>query len=270
LHDSLPPGHLSSAALSQIGKRAVAVIANSRYTKASFARVHSTDAVRVVHGPVDLERFDPVEIDSTHARTRLGLEPSTFVLAVIAQITPWKGQDDAIRILELLGRKKPDLRLLLVGSPKFVSGAARYDNRAYAQALERLTESLGLRDDVMFLGERNDIPEVLRAVDLLLVPSWEEPFGLAIIEAMAMEVPAVATNVGGPSEILRGGEDGLLLPPRAPEAWAAAIEDLIDRPELRAMMGRRARQRALERFGIKAHVRGVLAAYDEALRPRDR
>jgi glycosyltransferase involved in cell wall biosynthesis len=229
LHDCLPPGHLSSLALSQIGKRAAAVIANSRHTKASFTRVHSTNAVRVVYGPVDLERFDPAVIDSTHARRCLDLEPSTFVLAVIAQITPWKGQDDAIRILSLLKKKKPDVRLLLVGSPKFVSGAARYDNRAYAQALDRLTESLGLGDDVMFLGERDDIPQILRAVDVVLVPSWEEPFGLAIIEAMAMEVPVIATN------------------------------------ELRAEMGRKARARVARSFSVEAHVRGVLATYEEAL-----
>jgi L-malate glycosyltransferase len=270
VHDCLPPGRLSSMALSEIGKRAAVVIPNSHHTKADFARVHSAGAMRVVHGPVDLERFDPAEVDPSDARARLGLAPSTFVLAVVAQITPWKGQDDAIRILELLEPSQPDVRLLLVGSPKFVSGATRYDNRAYARALERLTESLRLGDDVMFLGEREDIPEILRAVDLLLVPSWEEPFGLAIVEAMAMQVPVVATHVGGPTEIVRDGEDGLLLPPRAPETWAAAIEDLIRRPELRTNMGRKARERVAERFSVEAHVRGVLAAYEEALRNRVR
>jgi glycosyltransferase involved in cell wall biosynthesis len=270
VHDCLPPGRLSSMALKEIGKRAAVVIPNSHHTKASFARVHSAGAMRVVHGPVDLERFDPAGVDPSGARARLGLAPSTFVLAVIAQLTPWKGQDDAIRILELLEPSEPDVRLLLVGSPKFVSVAARYDNRTYARALDRLTESLGLRDDVMFLGERDDIPEILRAVDLLLVPSWEEPFGLAIVEAMAMQVPVVATNVGGPTEIVRDGEDGLLLPPMAPSIWAVAVEDLIRRPRLRVDMGRKARERVAERFSVQAHVRGVLAAYEEALRNRVR
>src|SRR2546430_11501570 len=106
-----------------------------------------------------MKEFIPAEIDPAVARGRLGLEPSTFVLAVIAQITPWKGQDDAIRMLNLLRRREPDARLLLVGSPKFVSGAARYDNRAYARALERLTESLRLTDDSMLLSEPPEIPE---------------------------------------------------------------------------------------------------------------
>jgi glycosyltransferase involved in cell wall biosynthesis len=270
VHDSLPSGRLSSLALREIGKRAAVVTTNSNYTKASFTRVHSSDAVRVVYAPVDLKRFDPAEIDPAVARARLGLESTTLVLAVIAQITPWKGQNDAIRILELLKRSKLDARLLLVGSPKFVSGATRYDNRAYARELEQLTESLGLGEDVQFLGERDDIPEILRAVDVLLVPSWEEPFGLAIIEAMAMQVPVAATNVGGPVEIVRPHEDGLLLPPRAPETWAAAIEELVRRPALRAEMGHKARERVAARFGVAQHVKEVLSAYREALLSRDR
>jgi L-malate glycosyltransferase len=269
VHDSLPRGRLSSLVLKQIGKRAAVVTTNSNYTKASFTRVHSRDSVRVVYAPVDLKRFDPAEVDPSNARARLGLEPSTFVLAVIAQITPWKGQDDAIRILELLKRSKLDVRLLLVGSPKFVSGATRYDNRAYARELGRLTESLSLEEDVQFLGERDDVPEILRATDVLLVPSWEEPFGLAIIEAMAMRVPVVATNVGGPVEIVRPHEDGLLLPPRAPETWAAAIEQLLRRPALRAEMGLKARERVAARFGVAEHVKEVLSAYEAALPSRD-
>jgi glycosyltransferase involved in cell wall biosynthesis len=87
---------------------------------------------------------------------------------------------------------------------------------------------------------------------------------------MAMQVPVVATSVGGPIEIVRAGEDGLLLPPRAPRTWAAAVEDLIRQPELRAEMGRKARDRAVSRFAVEAHVSGVLSAYDEALRGRNR
>lgn len=269
VRDCLPPGRLSSLTLREIGKRAAVIVPNSNYTKASFVRAHSDGVMRVVHSPVNVERFDPATTDPRSARVRLDIDPSTVVLAVIAQITPWKGQDDAIRILGLLKETEPDLRLLLVGSPKFISGATRYDNRAYADSLERLTNSLGLGDNVTFLGERDDIPQILRAVDVLLVPSWEEPFGRAIIEAMAMEVPVVATNVGGPVEIVRPGKDGLLLPPRAPQTWAAVIGELIRHPALRAEMGRRAREQVAQ-FSVENHVRRILAVYDEALRSRGR
>ena len=270
VHDALPPGRTSALALKAIGRRAAVVIPNSHYTEASVARVHPTASVRVVHGAVDLKRFDPAGIDPAAARARLGLEPSAFVLAVVAQITPWKGQDDAIRTVGLLKRRGREARLLIVGSPKFVSGATRYDNRAYARLLGRLTESLGLGEEVSFLGERADIPEILGAVDVLLVPSWEEPFGLAIVEAMAMQVPVVATNVGGPVEIVRSGEDGLVLPPRTPEIWAAAIEGLAQNPGLREEMGLKARQQAAARFGVGQHVKEILSTYEEALLSRER
>ena len=270
VHDALPPGRTSALALKAIGRRAAVVIPNSHYTEASVARVHPTASVRVVHGAVDLKRFDPAGIDPAAARARLGLEPSAFVLAVVAQITPWKGQDDAIRTVGLLKRRGLEARLLIVGSPKFVSGATRYDNRAYARLLGRLTESLGLGEEVSFLGERADIPEILGAVDVLLVPSWEEPFGLAIVEAMAMQVPVVATNVGGPVEIIRSGEDGLVLPPRTPEIWAAAIEGLAQNPGLREEMGLKARQQAAARFGVGQHVKEILSTYEEALLSRER
>jgi glycosyltransferase involved in cell wall biosynthesis len=265
VHDCLPPGHLSSLTSRVIGKRSAVVIANSHYTKASLARLHLPEVARVVHGPVDLERFDPAAVDRNDARASLGLENSTFVLGMNAQITPWKGQDDAVRILGLLKENAADVRLLLVGSPKFVSAATRYDNREYARALEQLTESLDLQKEVIFLGEREDIPLILRSLDVLLAPSWEEPFGMAIVEAMAMEVPVVATNVGGPSEIVRDGEEGLLLCPRSPQLWATAIQRLITDPDLRAEMGQKGRSRAVSEFSVERHVEGVLAAYEEAL-----
>src|SRR5262249_10952391 len=93
------------------------------------------------------------------------------VLAVIAQITPWKAQDDAIRIAQILRSEHPGLRLLLVGSTKFDSAATRYDNSAYLESLRRLAAAGPDEGLVSFLGERDDIPEILRAVDLLLVPS---------------------------------------------------------------------------------------------------
>src|SRR5207302_5178465 len=115
--------------------------------------------------------------------------------------------DLAIRVAgELSGTGQP-VRLLVVGSPKFTSGATRLDNRAYLDELHRLVAELGLDDTVLFLGEREDVPEILAATDLVLVPSWEEPFGRAIVETMAMGVPVIATSIGGPAEIISDGVD---------------------------------------------------------------
>jgi glycosyltransferase involved in cell wall biosynthesis len=263
VRDRLPSGLLSDATLKTLVARTRVLIANSRYTA---ARIPAGKAeVRVIANPVDLGRFRPEAVDPGAARARLRLGESELVLTVVGQITPWKGQDLAIRVASELAGGEPPARLLIVGSPKFTSAATRLDNRAYLAELHRLVAALGLGDTVRFLGEREDIPEILAATDLVLVPSWEEPFGLAVIEAMAMAVPVLATEVGGPAEIISDGEDGLLLPPHQHERWAEAIRSLIARPERLAEIGRGGRAKAAARFGVERHVESVLEAYELAL-----
>lgn len=263
VRDRLPPGRVSSLTLRAIAGGASGVLANSQYTRDGVleAIAGREASVHVVYSPVDTARFDPDHVDPSQSRARLGLAQRAPVLAVVGQLTPWKGQDDAVRILARLKHKQPDARLLLVGSAKFTGGATRYDNQAYVRRLNALIESEGVRSEVVFLGERDDVPAVLRAVDLLLVPSWEEPFGRTVVEAMAMSVPVVATSVGGPAEIVRAGVDGLLLEPRRPKRWAEAIEPLLDAPDRLRQMGESGRARALARFSLSAHVDAVLAAY---------
>jgi glycosyltransferase involved in cell wall biosynthesis len=146
-----------------------------------------------------------------------------------------------------------------------VSKATRFDNVRYLQELEALTQSLGGEDNVLFMGEREDVPEILRSLDVLLMPSWFEPFGRAIIEAMAMGVPVVATDVGGPTEIVANGKEGVLLPPRDPERWAKVVAALLEDPERRKVMGQNARERATRDFSVERHIEQVEALYDEVL-----
>ncbi len=268
VRDCLPPGNLSAATLLAATGGASVVLANSDHTRRNVQRAigGGRTPIRVAYSPVDLDRFNPDRFDRSHARAALGLAPAAPVLAVVGQLTPWKGQDDAVRIVARLKRTHPGVRLLIVGTATFVSRATRHDNEAYVRRLHELIETHGVQQEVGVLGERPDVPAVLRAIDLLLVPSWEEPFGRVIVEAMAMGVPVVATSVGGPSEILRNGVDGLLLPPRHPELWATETEALLDAPQRRSSMGTSARKRALERFTLSAHVDAVISTYHAALR----
>jgi glycosyltransferase involved in cell wall biosynthesis len=241
------------------------LIANSRYTTARFTQGYRPDKVDIVHNPVDLTRFSPDRISRAEGRVRLGLEADGPVLGVIGQLTPWKGQDDAMRCLTLLRPRWPTARLLVVGSAVFTSKATRYDNLRYVRALNSLAVDLGLNGSLRFLGEREDVPAILRAVDILLVPSWEEPFGRSVIEAMAMAVPVVATDVGGPAEIITHGVDGMLLPPRQPARWARTIDELLSQPRRLAEMGCASRRTAVERFTVGAHVARVLSVYRRVL-----
>jgi glycosyltransferase involved in cell wall biosynthesis len=270
VRDCLPRGAAAELTRRAIGSGSALVLTNSDHTAASFAPNGSRARIRTVHNSVDLDMFDPAHSDRAECRSRLGLAPSVAALGVIAQITPWKAQDDAIRALASLRQRSHEAVLLLVGETKFVRGSEAFDNVAFERSLHGLVEELGLDASVKFLGERADVPEILSALDLVLVPSWEEPFGRSAIEAMAMAVPVIATSVGGPAEIISHDVDGLLLPPRQPELWAEAAADLLETPGRLQEMGSAARRTAVARFGREEHVRAVLAAYGEALKGAQR
>jgi glycosyltransferase involved in cell wall biosynthesis len=266
VRDCLPPGMLTTATMRLIAATATTIVANSRYTARSVRAAAPGARLEVVHNPVDLERWDPARIERAHARARLGKAGERrLLLGVVAQLSPWKGQDTAIEALRLLCDEGIDAHLLLIGSAKFVARATRFDNEGYVVRLRTLVAEAGLQDRVSWLGEREDVPELMRALDVLLLPSWEEPFGRALIEAMAMGVPVVATNIGGPPELLRDGQEGFLVAPRAPVAWAQAIRRFAQTAELAEEMGRAGRRRVEEAFTVERHVASMLDLYERAL-----
>lgn len=267
LRDRLPDSRVSRLTLKAIG-RADLLIANSRYTAETLDDAGVMSTRWVIGNPVDLRRFHPERIDRAAARESLGLTPSDYSTTVLAQITPWKGQEEAIRAIAQVRQNHPNVRLLLVGSAKFLSKATRYDNRAYLDRLHRLVDDLELRAHVKFVGERDDVPAVLRATDTLLVPSWEEPFGRSMIEAMAMGVPVIATSAGGPAEVINEHHDGMLVPPRLPDAWADAIRSLIESPSLRTRLADNGRLRA-QTFAVESHVEELSSAYRFVLDTRE-
>lgn len=260
IRDWAPEGRFSSFVLDVVARRADLVVANSAFIARQFDGLALRQPVEVIHNPVDLGRFDPEQVDRAAARRELGLGEGEVTLAVVAQLTPWKGQDDAIRALAGLQAAGREATLLVAGSAKFSGAGTQYDNAGYADGLHRLAAELGVGDRVRFLGERSDVPQLLAAADLLLLPSWREAFGRIAIEAMAMGTPVLATDNGGPAEIVRPGVDGLLLAPKQAEAWARALEPLVDDAELRARMGVAARERARE-FSVPVHAAAMLAAY---------
>jgi glycosyltransferase involved in cell wall biosynthesis len=143
----------------------------------------------------------------------------------------------------------------------------RFDNPRFRAGLDELAAQLGVTDAVTFTGEREDVPELLAALDLLLVPSWQEPFGRTVIEGMAMGRAVLATAQGGPAEVIRDGVDGRLLAPRDPDRWASAARWLLaDRSALSAIEG--AARESARRFDRDAYVERVLEIYREVLNGR--
>lgn len=266
VRDVLPDGPLTRATRTVVNRGAAAIVANSAYTLERFADPSTDALLAVAHSPVGLDRLHAAaELDRRQARDALAIPVEAGpVLGVVAQLTPWKAQDDAVRIAAGLRDAHPGVRLLLAGSAKFVSGSTRHDNRAFVRRLEALIAKLDLGDRVVLLGERSDVPELLRALDMLLLPSWEEPFGRAVVEALAVGVPVAATSAGGAREVVIDGVHGLLLPPRRPDVWVRALSPLLGDAVRLAEMSRHGRTRATA-FDAGAHAAHVLSVYEEVL-----
>lgn len=154
------------------------------------------------------------------------------VIGLLGQVSPHKGHDDAVRMIELLGA---GFRLLFGGE-----GEAGYVDHLRARARNLPVEFLG------FVDPRS----LLEQIDVLILPSWEEPFGIVVLEAMASGVNVIATNAGGPPEILEFGESGVLVPPRNPQALATAVQQLVADRRLADDLRGHARQRVEDTYDI--------------------
>jgi L-malate glycosyltransferase len=217
-----------------------------------------------IYNSFDRERFDPDRVAPAAVRRELGIGMDTPLLGHVAQITPWKAQDTSIRALAKLRESGVPAHLLIVGNIAFAGRGVRYDNPAYLQDLHRLVAELGLHDSVHFLGQRGDVPGILRELDLSLLPSWDEPFANVMLESMAMRTPLLVSSVGGGPELVEDGVTGRVLPPRRPEAWASAVEELLSDRQRLARMGIRARE-ATARFSDDLHARDMLDIYERVL-----
>ena len=263
-HEHLPLTPVGRAVRAVLIHSASAVVAVSGDAARRLNEGLEGDVVSFVHNSIDHERFDPERVTPAPIRRELGLDEQTALIGHVAQITPWKGQDTAIRALAELRRAGLDVHLLLIGDVEFEGSAVRYDNRAILGHLHELVERLGVRDAVHFLGRRSDVPELLPALDLSLVPSWNEPFGLVTVESMAMRTPPLVSDVGGGPELVEDGVSGRLLAPNRPKAWAQAAAALLSDRGALADMGERA-QAAAGRFSDEEQAREMLAMYERVL-----
>jgi N-acetyl-alpha-D-glucosaminyl L-malate synthase BshA len=201
--------------------------------------------IEVIPNFVDTRLFAPAP-----DRARLG-EARPAVLVHVSNFRSLKRVDDVVGIFAEARRRAPEraMTLQLVGD-----GPER-------DRIRKLVQATGLGDCVQFLGERTDLPSVLRGADLFLLPSESESFGLAALEAMSCGVPVIASRVGGVPEVVIDGETGLLAPVGDVGAMAAHVVRLLGDAALRAQLGRAARRRAETAFPLEPTVGRYEALY---------
>jgi glycosyltransferase involved in cell wall biosynthesis len=249
---------------SVLGRTANAILTVSQEVERRFNQGLEAPVAAHVYNSFDRERFDPDRVKPSKVREELGIAPGAALLGQVAQITPWKAQDTSIRALAQLKQEGVDAHLLIVGNIAFAGKGVRYDNEGYLRQLHALVGELSLHDRVHFLGQRPDVPGILRDLDLSLLPSWDEPFANVMLESMAMGTPLLVSSVGGGPELVEDGVTGRVLPPKRPDLWAWAARDLLRNPQQLAHMGARARA-ATAKFSDDAHARDMLNVYEYVL-----
>ena len=180
----------------------------------------------------------------------LGLRKTAKVVITIANLIPYKGHSELLHAAKEVVERFPDAVFLLVG-----------EDRGIQRELEQDAANLGVEQSVRFLGRRDDVPRLLTASDISILPSHEEGFSNVILESMAAGLPMVATDVGGNREAVLDGITGWLIPPEDPKALAAKVIDLLKDPIRAEEWGKRGRERVNQMFTVKKMVAAHMDLY---------
>ena len=233
-------GGTQKKALRLACRMADVVVANAGAVAVETARDFGVDAakMRVVPNGIDVAHFD-LQAFKTPDPLLPAVDVSLPRVCMVASMhLPDKGHGDLLQAAAILKARGVGAQFLLVSD-----GGLRKDLEAQARAL-------GLGDDVVFLGRRDDVPSVLVRADIVAHPSWSEGFPNAVLEAMCAARPVVATRVGGIPEVMRDGEHGILISPERPAELATALEKLIAHPLAAHVMGLRGRQHVEREFSL--------------------
>jgi L-malate glycosyltransferase len=190
-----------------------------------------------------------VQRTSGMMKAGLGLPPESRIIGIVGNLRPWKGQRYFVEAFVTLARQHPDLYGLVVG------GWSEED-KGYRDELAGIVSQAGLAERILFLGYRKDVPEILSAMDVFVHASIKpEPFGMVLLEAMAARTPVIATDMGGPVEILDNGGCGALVPPKDARAIANAANRYLADRQFRENTVDLAWKRLNEHFHIRETVR---------------
>jgi glycosyltransferase involved in cell wall biosynthesis len=218
--------------------------------------------VAVVRNGVDVHRFMHTP-DVAAIRAELGVSADAPVVGVVSRLVPLKGLEEFLLAAGTISASFPDARFVIVGE-------ATPGGSGYEAGLRTLAQSLGLGDRVVFAGRRTDIPEVLAAFSVAVLPSLSEALSNVLLESMAAGVPVVATTVGGTQEVVTDSDTGLLVPPSDPAAIASAVNELLGNRELAARLGAAGRTLVMREFSLERMTRSTEQLYADLLAVRRR
>jgi glycosyltransferase involved in cell wall biosynthesis len=199
--------------------------------------------ITIVYDAIDLAEFN-TEVSCFHLLREFNLASDQPRYGIFGRVIDWKGIREFLHAVRYVSEHVP-------GTKGFIVGGHSDGDEAFVREMQRLTVELNITDKVVFTGYRQDVPALMKLMDVIVHASkCPEPFGMVIIEAMAMEKPVVATRGGGPLDIVIEGETGYLVEMGDPDALGRAIINLLRQPDLAHQMGRQGRARAEEAFSV--------------------
>jgi len=218
------------------------------YNNAIRLGIASERSILNIGNGVDINKFNPenVNIDIKEYKAKLNIPRDSIVLCFIGRLVREKGILDLLEAFKDLSFKYKELYLLIIGS----TSPDERDEETN-QKIHEFVNMYKLKNRVKLLGYRSDIPELLKISDIFILPSYREGMPRSIIEAMAMELPVIATNIRGSREEVENGETGILVPVGDVEALSNAITKLVEDQMLRKEMGKKGRELAEELFDEK-------------------
>jgi len=202
---------------------------------------------------IDIERYSKNEEARGRLRGEFGIDDKTVLIGTVSRAEPVKGLRYLVEAMPQVIRRVPGVMVLVVG------GGSQLDD------LKKTAIELGIHDHVIFEGIREDIPEILSAIDIFVLPSISEGMPLALLEAMASGKPVIGSKVGGIPELIEDGLTGYLVPPGDPNRLAGSIVKLSVDHELMRSMGREARRKVEEKYNVKVQVERLVNLYEKQL-----
>ncbi len=240
------------------------VIAVSDATRRFHMRYNLVSPRRIttVLNASDTSRFEPLNAaerqrvrESLFAQSPTPVPVDAPLLGIVGNIIKRKGHIHAITAMSLITRRFPEARLVIIGR----------GIEAEVQPLRQVAIDLGVADHLIWTGFRDDVPRLMAAMDLVLCPSLDEPFGLAAPESLACQTPVIATRVGGFVTTIQDGESGFLVPPRNPPALAEAVIQLLRNPELRSRFGLAGRKWVIDQMSPTSHFAQLESIYHRVI-----
>jgi glycosyltransferase involved in cell wall biosynthesis len=241
-----------------------ALIGVSDFTARTFVEAGvPAKRVHTVLNSIDFNntRWNPL-LDGCMVRRSLGIPDGAIVFGIVSRLFYYKGHTYLLDALGLIKAELPDFRLVIVGED---DPASHPSATPFSQELREQATRLGILDKLIFTKFRTDIPELMSSFDIYTMPSWEEPFGMVFVEAMAMCKPVIAWAQAGPLSIVEHGKTGLLVEPKDVKGLADAILTLTKSPALRQQMGEAGRRRVQEHFTSPRMCQDVLNVYKKIL-----